>query len=73
MKNSVHSEPISEFVHFLILNKMPREMVVNFLKYHYADGSIDGSGINRMSISEYKKSHQNEIDEINVFLVIKRY
>ena len=67
-KNSVHSEPISEFIHFLILNKMPREMVINFLKYHYADGTTNGSGVNRISISEYKKSHQKEIDESNVFL-----
>ena len=47
---------------------MPREMVINFLKYHYADGTTNGSGVNRISISEYKKSHQKEIDEINVFL-----
>jgi hypothetical protein len=68
VKNSVHAEPISEFVHFLILNKMPRKMVINFLKYHYADGSTNGSGANRISISEYKRSHQKEIDEINKFL-----
>ncbi len=68
VKNSLHAEPISEFVHFLISNKMPREMVINFLKYHYADGTTNGSGVNRIPISEYKKSHQKEIDEINEFL-----
>lgn len=68
VKNSVHTEPISEFIHFLILNKMPREMVINFLKYHYADGTTNGNGSNRISVSEYKKNHQSEIDEINDFL-----
>ena len=38
VKNSVHAEPITEMIHFLIINKMPENMVLNFLKYHYADG-----------------------------------
>lgn len=68
IKNSVHIEPISEFVHFLITNNMPRNMVINFLKYHYADGSTNGKGEKRVAIEEYKKTHQNEIDEINKFI-----
>ena len=68
VKNSVHAEPISEFVHFLIDNKMPKNMVINFLKYHYADGTKNGSGNKRLSIEEYKYDHQEEIDEINNFL-----
>ena len=73
VKNSVHAEPISEFIHFLIENKMPRELVLSFLKYHYADGSTNGTGTNRISISEYKKNHQNEIDEINRFINNKNF
>lgn len=68
VKNSVHTEPISEFIHFLITNKMPKDMVINFLKYHYADGSTNGKGKDRLPISEYKKNHQNEIDKINKFI-----
>lgn len=68
VKNSVHTEPISEFVHFLIENKMPRELVYSFLKYHYADGTTDGTGINRMKIEDYKKLHQQEIEKINEFI-----
>lgn len=68
VKNSVHAEPISEFIHFLIENGMSKEMVLNFLKYHYADGTTNGSGDKRISIEEYKKNHQQEIDEINLFL-----
>lgn len=68
VKNSVHAEPISEFIHFLVSNNMPRDMVINFLKYHYADGTTNGTGKVRESVVEYKKSHQSEIDEINKFI-----
>lgn len=68
VKNSVHIEPISEFIHFLIENHMPRHMIINFLKYHYADGTTNGTGSNRISIAGYKMTHQKEIDEINKFI-----
>ena len=68
IKNSVHSEPISEMIHFLIKNKMPKHMTINFLKYHYADGSTNGTGNDRISADDYKKKYQDEIDEINIFL-----
>jgi len=68
IKNSVHTEPISEFVHFLIENEMPRKLVISFLKYHYADGTTNGTGMNRMKIEDYKTEHQLEIDEINKFI-----
>lgn len=68
VKNSVHAEPISEFIHFLIENKMSKDMVINFLKYHYADGTTNGSGKIRLPVEKYKLDHQNEIDEINKFL-----
>lgn len=68
IKNSVHTEPISELIHFLIENKMPKELVIEFLKYHYADGTTNGTGKNRLSTDEYKKQNQPIIDEINKFL-----
>ncbi|MBQ9011918.1 MAG: hypothetical protein IJ093_04640, partial [Bacilli bacterium] len=68
IKNSVHTEPISEFIHFLIENHMPKPLVINFLKYHYADGTTNGKGKQRLTAEEYKKDHQKEIDEINEYL-----
>lgn len=65
IKNSVHVEGISSFIHFLIENKVDRQNVINYLKYHYADGTTNGTGLNRISVNEYKKEHQSEIDEIN--------
>ena len=58
-RNSVHIDCISEFIHFLIENKVPRNIIIKYLKYHYADGK------KRISIDEYKKFHQDDIDEIN--------
>lgn len=68
VKNSVHTEPITEFIHFLIQNKMPKSLIINFLQYHYADGSTNGKGEKRITIDEYKKEHQKEIDKINNFI-----
>lgn len=64
-KNSVHVEPISEFIHFLIVNNIERNIVIKYLSYHYADGSTNGSGKRRLSVAEYKIQHQGEIDAIN--------
>lgn len=68
IKNSVHTEPISEFIHFLIENKMPRSLIIAFLNYHYADGTTNGTGTQRLKIEDYKKINQQEIDSINSFL-----
>lgn len=65
MKNSFHVERISDFIHFLIENKVDRETIVEYLKYHYADGTTNGSGLKRISVDEYKKDNQDSIDRIN--------
>lgn len=65
IKNSVHVEGISSFIHFLIQNHVKRNVVIEYLKYHYADGSTNGTGINRLSAEEYKKENQKKIDMIN--------
>lgn len=65
IKNSIHVEPISEFIHFLIENNIERKYIISYLKYHYADGTTNDSGIKRLSVEEYKKEHQNEIDLLN--------
>ncbi|MDD3392938.1 MAG: hypothetical protein PHE54_05320 [Bacilli bacterium] len=65
IKNSVHVEAISEFIHFLIENNISRDSVVEYLKYNYADGTTNGSGDIRISGEEYKKLNQDKIDTIN--------
>lgn len=50
---------------FLISNKVSCDSVINYLKYHYADGTTNGTGKNRVSASEYKIANQDKIDIIN--------
>lgn len=63
--NSMHCEKISSFINFLRENKITNKIIVKYLKYHYGDGTIDGSGSKRLSVLEYKKLYQEDIDEIN--------
>lgn len=64
-RNSVHVERISDFINFLIENNIDREIVIEYLKYHYADGSTNGKGTKRISVEEYKQKNQHQIDRIN--------
>ena len=68
IKNSVHVELISEFISFLITNNIERDCIIDYLKFHYADGTTNGKGIVRMSTDEYKKENQKSIDKINLEL-----
>lgn len=65
VKNSVHVEGISSFIDFLISNSISHNSVINYLEYHYVDGTINGRGQNRVSASEYKLTNQSKIDLIN--------
>jgi len=65
IKNSVHLETLENFISFLKYYRVEEEIINKYLKYHYADGTIDGSGANRITVAEYKESHQDEIDKIN--------
>jgi len=65
IKNSVHVEPISEFIHFLIKNHVNKKVIDAYLKYHYADGTNNGTGKKRLSVAEYKIGHEKEIAMIN--------
>lgn len=63
--NSVHQEDIDLFMDFLTTLDISEEAKVELLKYHWADGTTDGSGKIRVSSAEYKVEHQKEIDLIN--------
>lgn len=65
IKNSVHVEGISSFIHFLIQNEVSRQNINEYLRYHYADGTTNGSGKNRISSAIYKINNQEAIDKIN--------
>lgn len=64
-KNSVHVERITDFINFLIENKMDINIIKSYLEYHYADGTRNGKGKNRLSSLEYQNSHPNELKKLN--------
>ncbi len=65
IRNSVHVEPITEFINFLITNNISRDNIIEYLKFHYADGTTNGKGLKRVSTEEYKVKNQDKIDKIN--------
>ena len=64
--NSIHLEKIESFVNFLRNIGINEETIKLFIKFHYEDGSLDGSGENRLSSENYKQLYQNKIDKINL-------
>lgn len=64
-RNSVHVERITDFINFLIENRVKKEVVIEYLRYQYADGTTNGKGKYRQSVEEYKKENQAKIDMIN--------
>ncbi len=71
-KNSVHVESIQEFIIFLKENNIPKNIIDEYLKFHYADGTINNKGKNRLSSEEYKRNNQNSIDMINKYFNNKK-
>lgn len=65
MKNSVHVEGISRFIHFLISSGVERDIIIKYLRYQYADGTTNGTGRVRQTVTEYKKNHESDINDIN--------
>ena len=45
-----------------------KEIVTKYLTYQFADGTINGHGLERMSLNQFRKYHLREIKEINLFL-----
>lgn len=64
-RNSLHAGMIGQFIDFLTENNVSKEAIVEYLKYHYADGTTNGKGRVRLSAEEYKQVKQNEIDKLN--------
>lgn len=65
VKNPMHVEPIKDFVLYLIKERVSANTINELLKYHYADGTINGTGEKRLSASEYKINNQDSIDKAN--------
>ena len=67
-RNSVHVESLNNFIDFLSQNDIPQDIIEIYIKYHYGDGTLDGSGFNRLSSKEYTINHKKEINILNKYL-----
>lgn len=56
--NSVHQEDIGLFMSFLTTLDVSEETRLELLKFHFADGTVDGTGTERISGKEYKQKHK---------------
>ena len=65
-KNSVHVEPIDKFILYLKMHNF--KYLDELLRYLYSDGTNDNTGSIRLSSSEYKGSHEGDIELINTEL-----
>ena len=66
-KNSVHVESIKDFKEFLKEHNIPDSIIDEYLRYHYADGTTNNNGRERISADDYKKDNQKKIDIINKY------
>lgn len=67
VKNSVHMEHLDDFCNFLTEIKIPNRLIDEVKFYHYADGTIDGTGEVRQSINEYKNLKNDILLKINSY------
>lgn len=64
-RNSVHVEPINTFLDFLKENGINYNDLMEIKKYQYKDGTLNGTGILRLSASDYQEKNQIDIDLLN--------
>jgi len=65
MRVSVHAEPVSSFIDFLIKMNFRKSIIENLLLYHYGDFTLDGTGKIRLSAFELKDRYKDEIKIMN--------
>ena len=63
--NSVHQENIDIFIDFLRSENISNKIIEELLKFHWGDGTLDGTGTIRVSGTSYKNNHVDEINSIN--------
>ena len=65
-RNSVHVEHIDSFISFLKEHKIPKKIINKYLKFHYADGSKNNTGLKRLSAEEYNYFPQTSYGNVYI-------
>lgn len=63
--NSVHQEKVDVFIELLTTMDIPSEIISKLLYFHWGDGTVDGTGTERISAPQYQKQFPEEIAKIN--------
>lgn len=63
--NSVHQEKVDVFAEFLASINIPNDLINELLRFHWGDGTCDGTGNQRISSFEYKREFPEKIEIIN--------
>ncbi len=71
--NSVHQEPMREFVEFLSKIDVDNDYIEKLKFYHYGDGTTDDTGEKRFSTSYIKIEYKDIINSVNNRLNEKKY
>lgn len=71
--SQLHCEDIDVFVKWLKDNDFSDHIIECFKKYHYADGTLDGTGKKRLGQQEAMEVYQSEVDELNAAFNSNRF
>ena len=71
--SQVHCVELEVFVKWLKDHEFSDHIIECFKKYHYGDGTLDGTGEKRMSQQETLNTYKSEIEEINEAFNANRY
>lgn len=63
--NSVHQESFNEFIGFLTSISTSTNTIDSIKLYHYGDGTLDDTGVNRYSASQCSSMYTNQIQTAN--------
>lgn len=74
--NSVHQEPLEQFIEFLVDElRAPSNVVESLKKYHWGDGTLTGNGKkeNRLKNKALKNEYEKEINIVQNFYDKNKY
>lgn len=58
---SLHQEYFNSFIQFLRTLEISEETISTVIFYHHADGTYDGTGVNKLRFDEFREKHKERI------------
>ncbi len=66
-ENTVHNEYIYNFTDYLAKEKVPLKIINIILEYFFADGTYNGSGVKRLTFTDYKLKIKRKVNKVNKY------